>query len=234
MRAAFLAEAFALEHAETVLLVDDDEAQIAEADRFLDQRVRADDDVRRTRGETALDLIGFRARGRSCEQRHRRHPELSGLAGVVLQVRVERDQEPRDAFEVLAREHFGRHHERALPAVAQHVRHHRHCHERLAGAHVAFQETRHRLRFLHVAQDFVDGDFLASGRREFEGREQRPDQLDVHRRPEPLLRSALPLQLTLERLALEVEHLLEPEARGRLLDLLGAFRKMQGANRIGA
>ena len=43
---AFVAQCHALMHAETVLLVDDDKAETCEVHTFLEQGVRADDDVR--------------------------------------------------------------------------------------------------------------------------------------------------------------------------------------------
>ncbi len=46
-------EGGSLPHTETVLFVDNDETEVLELDRFLDERVRADDDRRRPAGDLA-------------------------------------------------------------------------------------------------------------------------------------------------------------------------------------
>ena len=58
--AGLVAQRRPLLDAEAVLLVDDDHAEAAEVDAPLDQRVRADDDVDRTRGEVRPAACGRR------------------------------------------------------------------------------------------------------------------------------------------------------------------------------
>ena len=48
-------------HAETMLLVDDGEAELLELDVFLEQRVRADHDVRQALRDQLLELRLFAA-----------------------------------------------------------------------------------------------------------------------------------------------------------------------------
>ena len=54
----------ALQHAEPMLLVDDHQPELAEADRLLDQRMRADDQVQRPAGELRLHLAPLLRRRR--------------------------------------------------------------------------------------------------------------------------------------------------------------------------
>ena len=54
VRGASLCERLALLDAEAVLLVDDGDREVAEVDAFLDERMRADDDVRLQRGRPHL------------------------------------------------------------------------------------------------------------------------------------------------------------------------------------
>ena len=58
VRAAALRERGALLDAEAVLLVDDRDGEVAEADLLLDQRVRADDDLHVARGDQLADVRG--------------------------------------------------------------------------------------------------------------------------------------------------------------------------------
>ena len=60
----------ALHDAEAVLLVDDREPELAERDRILDERMRADDEVERSAGELGLHLAPLLRRRRAGQQRH--------------------------------------------------------------------------------------------------------------------------------------------------------------------
>ena len=89
----------ALVHAEAVLLVDDGEGEVAEDDVRLEQRVRADDDVDVAAGEALEQFLARAALLAPGEQ-----PDAQpGLVG-----------ERRDRFQVLARQHFRRRHQRRL------------------------------------------------------------------------------------------------------------------------
>ena len=63
-RVALGGERQALVHAEAVLLVDDGQRQVVEVDAFLEQRMRADDDVDRAAGEAVEDLVALAALSR--------------------------------------------------------------------------------------------------------------------------------------------------------------------------
>ena len=66
VRAAPLGERRALLDAEAVLLVDDGDGEVAEADLLLDQRVRADGDLHVARGDQLADVrVLLRGRARS-------------------------------------------------------------------------------------------------------------------------------------------------------------------------
>ena len=131
-----------------MLLVDDDEAEVGEGDRVLDERVRADDDERLTGGDR-LQRLG-------------------------LDVGLERTREQRDAdadvleqrahrLEVLACEQVGRGEQSSLQTGLGGGRE---CVGRdrgLARPHVALQESQHRGRAGEVVTDRVDRDHLVDG-----------------------------------------------------------------------
>ena len=62
----------------------------------------------------------------------------------------------RDGREVLAREDFGRRHQRGLPAGLDHGRGGEQRHHGLAGADVALQQPHHAVRQSQVGDDVVD------------------------------------------------------------------------------
>ena len=92
----------ALQHAEPVLLVDDDETELAEADRILHQRMRADGEMDRTAGELRLQLAPLLRRRGAGQERDPKPRRLEQLP---------------DRDEVLLGENFGRRHERDLEPV---------------------------------------------------------------------------------------------------------------------
>ena len=127
--------------AETLLFVDDDEPQVAEADLRRENRMRADDDVARARREP---LEGSRVRARRLEAR-------AGLDadGRAVETRGE-------GFEMLLGKHGrGREH-RDLLAVHRRDERRTHRDFRLAVAGVAADETVHRLRRGKVLLDRRD------------------------------------------------------------------------------
>ena len=94
-------ELAALLDAEPVLLVDDDEAEVRERDRLLDQRVRPDDDERLA-GRDRLERLGLDVGLERAGQQRHADPD-------ALEQRAHR-------LEVLAGEQVGRGEERALAA----------------------------------------------------------------------------------------------------------------------
>ena len=65
--------------------------------------------------------------------------------------------ERRDGREMLARQDFGRRHQRGLPAGLDHGRGGEQRHHGLAGADVALQQPQHALRLREIGDDVVDG-----------------------------------------------------------------------------
>ena len=62
----------------------------------------------------------------------------------------------RDGREMLARQDFGRRHQRRLPAGFDHGRGGEQRHHGLAGADVALQQPQHAVRLRQVGDDVVD------------------------------------------------------------------------------
>ncbi len=130
----------ALHDAEAVLFVDDRQTQLAERDRLLHERVRADDEMNGAGSELGLHFAPLPRRRRAGQQRE-------------AEARV--FQQPPDGDEVLLGEDFRRRHERHLETVLHRDERRHQRDDRLARADVALQEPVHRLRPLHVADDFA-------------------------------------------------------------------------------
>ncbi len=159
----------ALQDAEAMLLVDDDKSKLPEADRILDQRMRADDHVERAAGELRLHLAALLCGRRPGEDRDAKARRL--------------EQAP-DVDEVLLGENLGRRHEGDLETVLHRDDRRHQRHDRLAGSDVALQQPVHRLRTLHVLDDLGDDLLLVAGQLE---REDAPrgvtDRVGDHDRP---------------------------------------------------
>ena len=131
-----------------LLLVHDQETDIAEADAFRQQRMGADDDVDVAGGDLLLDLLGVLRRGEARQLRnpHRQTGEAFGERAVVL-----------------ARQKRRRHHDSDLTA--------RHCHDeggaqrnfRLAEPDIAADEAIHRPALGEILDHIGDGAFLILG-----------------------------------------------------------------------
>ncbi len=195
--AVFFHQAEALEDAEAVLLIDDDEAEIGELDFLLDESVRADDEVR-------LALSDAAARG-------------------ALQIIVERAREERDAVllrraaedfargEIVLRgENFSGRHERGLVAVLDGDQHGLERNDGFAGADVALEQAAHGRGAAHVRGDFAESALLRGGGMEREHGAQRGADLGagLERDAGSLLEFAA-LDLEAE---FQVEEFLEDEA----------------------
>ncbi len=169
MRRAALDERRALLDAEAVLLVDDRDGEVAELEALLDQRVRADDDVRLP-AHLRLDR-----------------------AGDERAADAELHADPLDREEVLLGERLGRRHQRALAARLDRAQERVERDDRLARADVALEQALHRRRAREVGVDLCDRLLLVLGQLERErsavaldqlaGRRQRRGDLLARARP---------------------------------------------------
>ena len=128
-------------HAEAVLLVRNDRAQPVKGHALLDERVRADHDLRRA---------GFDCgeRGPLLRRGHRAGEQGAGNAQPA--------QQGGERFRVLDGEDLGRRHESGLPAVLRGQRAQRRRHDRLARADVALHQPVHRPAGGAVRRDLPD------------------------------------------------------------------------------
>ena len=138
-----------MHHAETLLFVDYDQAEIGKGNVFLQQPVRPDDDVDLPLGEVLENalLIGLGSETRELFDAHRKSAEAGAEGAVVLIGQQRRRHEHRDLLLV------GNRFERGA-----------HRHLGLAVADVAADEAVHRPCSLHVGFGGVEG-FLLVGRR---------------------------------------------------------------------
>ena len=159
---ALVAQAHALVHAEAVLLVDDHQRELREAQLVLEQGVRADRDPLVAAGERGLGLA----------PRLRRQP-----AGDEARRDAERREPAREILGVLLGEQLGRRHQRRLAACLDDIGG-GHCRDDgLARADVALHEAQHRVRQREVAAHFLDHAPLRAGEPEAGAREQAIRQL---------------------------------------------------------
>ncbi len=145
---AQLLQALLVADAKMLLLVDDQQAKVAELDRLAEQRVGADDDVDAALGEVLLDLVELLGRD-----------QPRGLRDV--------DGEAAETFGkslgVLARQERGRHDHGDLLAVERRGKGRTQRHLGLAEADVAADQAVHRTPGLEVLQRGVDGVELVLG-----------------------------------------------------------------------
>ena len=142
---AQLLDALLVRHAEPLLFVDDEQAEIAKHDVLRQQSVRADDDVDLAGGERGDELL-LLVRG----------PEPADHLDADREAREPLLQRPR----VLKREHGGRREERDLLAVHHGLEGRAHRDFGLAVADVAAEQAIHRRRRLHVLDDVADRGLL--------------------------------------------------------------------------
>ena len=212
----------ALHDAETVLLVDDRQAQLTELDRFLDQRVRADDEVQRTAGELGLCFSSFFGRRRPGQERHAESRRL---------------EQPADVDVMLLGKDLGRRHERDLEAVLHRDERGHQRDDGLPRPDVTLKQAVHRVRSLHVADNLANDLLLIAGQPERQYAPRRfthvigdDDGPRLHLRARAALAQYKP--------ALEEEELLEDQAalrrRAERVELLKASslgRKMRVTER---
>ena len=151
---AFALQLHALMHAETMLLVDDGETQIAERDIFREQRMRADKDV---------DLAARRvlprmsSRGRAAfASRQQCHADAGGA------------RQRFEGVEMLAHQQFRRRHQRALRTRFDGIEQRQHGDDGFTRADIALQQPQHARGRRHIGFDFCQRGFLCIGQREGE------------------------------------------------------------------
>ena len=123
------------------------------ADRVLHERVRADDQMHRSRGELRLRFPPFLGRGRAGEERHAKPRGL---------------EEAPNRDEVLLRQDLGRRHERHLEPVLHGDERGQERDDGLAAADVALQQPVHWMQALHVGDDLGKRLLLIAGQAEWQ------------------------------------------------------------------
>ncbi len=210
--AALGGEREALVDAEPVLLVDDDQREVAELDAGLEQGMRAEQEIDRAVGQPGDDGIALLAALATGEHRDRH----AGGIGERL-----------DGARMLAHQQLGRRHDRGLRAGLDDGRGGEQCHHRLARADVALQQARHPFRLGEVDRDFVYRPLLRIGEGEGQGGEHLAAQTAIAFAG---LAGGAPLVLAEQRQRqLRCEQLVVGEARdvGRVGgELVGRFRMM--------
>ena len=178
-----------------MLLVDDDEAEPAELDGILEERVRADEEVDAAAGERVEDL-------RPGLALHAARQELGAEARLA--------EDAEDRREVLLGEDLGRGHERRLPAALGREDGREDGDDRLAASDVALEEPPHRAPGAEVFADLPDHALLRGRERERQGFPQARADRVVGR--EDRRRDAVALGAPALEPDLEFEELLRDEA----------------------
>ena len=131
-----------------MLLVDHDEAEVAEGDIILEQRVGADGDLPGAAREPAQGPASRLA---------------LVAAGQQLGPEVQAGEEGRDDAVVLARQDLRRRHDRGLGAGLHRGQHRGERDHGLAAADVALQQAQHPVRPPHIGQNLGDRALLCPG-----------------------------------------------------------------------
>ena len=170
---------------------------------------------------SSRNAIGFLRRARACRRRggsiRRRarraaraasSPASPPVRSAIAEAR--RLEQPPDVDVVLLGEDFGRRHERDLQAVLHRDQGGHERDDRLARADVALQQPVHRLRPLHVADDFANHLLLIAGQLE---RQHAPRRLADLVGDDDRTRLALGARTALaqDQAALKQEELLEDQ-----------------------
>ena len=184
-----LLEPLLVRDAEALLLVNDDEAEVAEGDVFREQAVRADDDVNLARLDALDDLFLLFGRAEARD-------EFDGHG---------EDGEARaEGLVVLVGEHRGRREHRRLLRVHDGLEGRAHRHLGLAVAHVAAQKPVHRRDGFHVALHVLDGRVLVGSGDVLERVLELALPRAVRREGVPL--DELPFRVELQKLVGHVAH----------------------------
>ena len=148
---ALAPEARALRHSESVLLVYHGQSEAREAHRVLHHGVSAHEYIHLSRHQTLEHIAAPASLDSSGEQFHS-HVHVA--------------QEIAYGVQMLFGENLCRSHDARLIAVAHGYEHGHECHERLARAHIALQQTVHLLARTHVVVYLMHHPLLRSGERE--------------------------------------------------------------------
>ena len=217
--APLLGQGQALGDAEPVLLVDDDEAEVAERDAVREQRMRAHHEVDR-----AVREAGLRGGpvGRPVAPGQHGHAQPGGLG------------ERRHAGAVLARQDLGRHHQGRLAAGLDHGGRGEERHHGLARADVALEQPQHPARRGHVGADLAQRPALSGGEREGQGGLDAGRDRPRRRVGDPVRHHGAVAHQRQGELARQ-EFVVGEALAGRRLgaDVPGRLRAMQGAQGLG-
>ena len=214
----------ALFHPEAVLLVDGDELQVCEGDRFFEQGMCADDDLDLAAGQAAADLFLL-----ACGSIAHQQADLPGSEQAVLACQ----DIDEIAVMLFGQDGGGRHDGGLRPGLVDHgsrqSRHHG-----LAGADIALQQAVHRLAGFQVEADLVQGFFLGIGQGEGQGGETRFQPGILHFEDAPGY--GLPVTPLAQDTRLQEEDLVESQALAGGLEFLGRVGEMrleQGCAQVG-
>ena len=196
-----------------MLFIDYGEPETVVIHRFLDQRVRTDDDLRLAAGD-----------GRECGTA-RAAPQPTGQQ--LHSYRKIADQGPH-RIQMLLGQNLRRRHERGLIAVLHRAQHGHQRDDRLSCANVPLQQPVHPARRGHVGTDLRQDPALRLGQFERERIEERSDQRVPPFEADPAHLAAL-LEVRTRMQQLEIEQLVEGQAAAAHLHIAQALRAMQRA-----
>ena len=210
-------ERVALLHAEAVLLVDDQQRELGEADILLQERVGADGDARLAGGDAGQRFAAFLGGQGSRD-------ELGGRQSA---------DEPGRGLRVLRGERLRRRQEHALETGLRGAHQAVESDDRLARAHVALQQPPHRRLPAQVRVELVQRLELVSREREGQCVEKGAAELSG-RRQRRRLEAKLLLLLVQQQPHLHQEQLLEHQALAGQLRLRERARQVHGRDRVAA
>ena len=144
-------------HAEAVLLVDHDQAEVGRLHALLEHGVGADQQVDAAAHQVEQHPLGVGGGRRAGEQLHAR---------AARGVHAQRRQQAGERALVLLGQDRRRHHEHRLAAVLDDRQHRPRRDQGLAGADVALQQPVHRLAARQVGVELREGPQLVGGGRE--------------------------------------------------------------------
>ena len=157
---AFFQQGEPLVNAETVLLVDNDQADVAECNLVLEQGVGAHRNHRPGGMQLRQHLILLIARLFPCQQRHRDADRREPLPDIEI---------------MLVRKYFRRGHQGNLVAGTDNQQGGDSGHHGLAGTDIALDQAQHRRRFQHVLADFRQDPLLRARQFERQVIQEGPD-----------------------------------------------------------
>ena len=206
-------------HAKSVLLVDHDQAEIAERDCVLEQRMRADQNVELPRFERSQDRLALLAALAAGEQRD-----------AQIGCRAER----ADGLQMLAGEQLGRRHQRSLRPGLDRGGEREQRDDRLATADIALQQPEHAMRAGEVGVDLGERADLCA--RELEGKlgdDRLAELARCDKLPARALRHALSNDGKRKLIGQQLVISKPAAGRGRRREIGLALRRMQAGESVG-